>query len=55
MRNRYLGQADSRRSTFDLTAPLTSIEQASILNSGGLTNDLDKGPTDGDPSFKKRD
>lgn len=55
MRNRYLGQADSRRGTFDLTAPLTSIEQASILNSGGFTNDLDKGPTDGAPSFKKRD
>ena len=55
LRNRYLGDADSRRGTADLTAPLNSIEQASVLKSGGFTNDLDKGPTDGDPSFKKRD
>lgn len=55
LRNRYLGDADSRRGTTDITAPLTSIEQASILSSGGFTNDLDKGPTDGNPAFKKRD
>ncbi|NML91177.1 MULTISPECIES: conjugal transfer protein TraG N-terminal domain-containing protein [unclassified Sphingobium] len=55
IRNRYLEQADSRRGTFDLMAPLSSIEQTSILNSGGFTNDLDKGPMDGNPAFKKRD
>lgn len=55
LRNRYLGEADSRRGTTDLTAPINSIEQASILRSGGFSNDLDHGPADGNSAFKKRD
>jgi conjugal transfer mating pair stabilization protein TraG len=55
LRNRYLGEADSGRGTADITAPVTSFEQASILNSGSFSNDLDRGPMDGDPAFKKRD
>ncbi|PZU12138.1 MAG: conjugal transfer protein TraG [Sphingobium sp.] len=55
LRNRYLGSADSRRGTTDISAPLTSLEQSSILKSGGFSNDLDRGPHDGDSSFKTRD
>ena len=54
LRNRYLGQADSGRGTADITAPLTSIEQSSILNKGRFTTDLANGPFDGDSSYKKR-
>ncbi|MFX8090507.1 hypothetical protein ABTK75_19515, partial [Acinetobacter baumannii] len=31
LRNRYLEQADSGRGTADVTGPLTSIEQSSVL------------------------
>jgi conjugal transfer mating pair stabilization protein TraG len=54
LRNRYLGEADSGRGTADVTGPLTSIEQSSILGSGRFSNDLDNGPFDGDSGFKKR-
>ncbi len=55
LRNRYLGEADSARGTADLTSPLTSWEQSSLLSTGRFSNDLANGPFDGDPSFKKRD
>jgi conjugal transfer mating pair stabilization protein TraG len=54
LRNRYLEQADSGRGTMQVTAPLTSMEQSSILSSGRLLMDRDHGPADGDPSFKER-
>lgn len=54
LRNRYLRQADSGRGTDDITGPLTSIEQRSILNSGRFSTDLNHGWTDGDSEFKER-
>lgn len=54
LRNRYLEQADSGRGTADITGPLTSIEQSSLLRSGNFSTDLKDGPQDGDPSFKER-
>lgn len=54
LRNRYLEQADSGRGTADVTGPLTSIEQSSVLRSGTFSTDLDHGPQDGDPTFKER-
>lgn len=54
LRNRYLGDADSGRATFDITGPLTSIEQSSVLKSGRFSNDIDGSPGDGDSNFKKR-
>ncbi|MBB6122866.1 conjugal transfer protein TraG N-terminal domain-containing protein [Sphingobium subterraneum] len=54
LRNRYLEQSDSGRGTADVTGPLTSIEQSSVLRSGRFSDDLEKGPLDGDPSFKER-
>ncbi|QUT07667.1 conjugal transfer protein TraG N-terminal domain-containing protein [Sphingobium phenoxybenzoativorans] len=54
LRNRYLEQADSGRGTADVTGPLTSIEQSSVLRSGTFSTDLEHGPQDGDPSFKER-
>lgn len=54
MRNRYLQDADSGRATFDITGPLTSIEQNSVLKSGRFSNDLNNSFGDGDNSFKKR-
>ena len=54
LRNRYLRQADSGRGTDDITGPLTSIEQRSILSSGRFSTDLGQGWTDGDSEFKDR-
>jgi len=54
LRNRYLEQADSARGTADVTGPLTSLEQSSVLGSGRFSNDLANGPFDGDASFKRR-
>ncbi|MDO6415454.1 conjugal transfer protein TraG N-terminal domain-containing protein [Sphingomonas sp. BIUV-7] len=54
LRNRYIEDADSGRGSFDLTAPVTSIEQNSVLRSGRFSNDLASGPFDGDPEFKER-
>ena len=53
LRNRYLGDADSGRGVVDLAAPMTSMEQVSILKSGRLSTDLKSGPFDGNPDFKK--
>jgi conjugal transfer mating pair stabilization protein TraG len=54
LRNRYLGEADAGRATFDATGPVTSADQASILSSGRFSLDVDGSPGDGDSSFKKR-
>jgi len=54
LRNRYLEQADSGRGTADITGPLTSIEQSSILRTGSFSTDMENGPLDGDPTFKER-
>ena len=54
LRNRYLEQADSGRGTADITGPLTSIEQSSVLKTGRFSDDLASGPFDGDPHFKER-
>ncbi len=54
LRNRYLRQADASRGTDDITGPLTSIEQRSVLNSGSFSTDLDNGWTDGNSEFKER-
>ncbi|MDB5579406.1 MAG: conjugal transfer protein TraG, partial [Bradyrhizobium sp.] len=54
LRNRYLENADSGRGTFDYVAPLTSMEQSSVLGSGRLSGDRDHSSGDGDPSFKTR-
>ena len=54
LRNRYLEQAESGRGTADITGPLTSIEQSSVLRTGRFSNDLENGPFDGDASFKER-
>ena len=54
LRNRYLRQADAGRGTVDVTGPITSMEQSSILSSGRLLFDRDNGMADGNPSFKER-
>lgn len=54
LRNRYLGDADAGRATFDATGPITSIDQNAILKSGRFSLDIDGSPGDGDSSFKKR-
>lgn len=53
LRNRYLGDADSARGVVDPTAPITSIEQSSLLNHGRFSTDLSSGPFDGARAFKK--
>lgn len=54
LRNRYLGQADAGRGTADITGPITSVEQSSLLRSGRFSNDLQNGPLDGDPPYKEK-
>jgi conjugal transfer mating pair stabilization protein TraG len=55
LRNRYLREADSGRGTFDINAPVTSLEQSSVLSKGRLSTDPAKGISDGDEAFKARD
>lgn len=55
LRNRYLDQADSARGTADITAPVTSWEQSSVIETGRFSTDFEHGPFDGNPDFKKRD
>ena len=55
LRNRYLGQADAGRGTTDINAPVTSLEQSSLLRNGRFSTDIGNGLFDGDPTFKKRD
>lgn len=53
LRNRYLADADSGRGVVDVTAPVTSLEQSSLLSRGRFSTDMASGPFDGDPQFKK--
>lgn len=53
LRNRCLGDADSGRGVVDVTAPVTSLEQSSLLNRGRFSTDMNAGIFDGDPHFKK--
>ena len=53
LRSRYLDQADSARGTIDITGPMTSLEQSTILSKGRFSTDLANGPFDGDNSHKK--
>lgn len=54
LRNRYLEQADAARGTLDPSAPITSMEQSSIIRTGRMSLDPAGGPTDGDAAFKTR-
>jgi conjugal transfer mating pair stabilization protein TraG len=54
LRNRYLQDADDGRATFDITGPLTSVEQNSVLSRGSFSTDIKGSLGDGDSSFKKR-
>jgi len=54
LRNRYLENASSGRSTWDWAAPVTSAEQSTILDSGRFSTDRDHGSGDGDPTHKVR-
>lgn len=54
LRNLYLEQADSARGTADIEAPVTSVEQSSILSRGRFSDDIPDGPFDGDPTWKER-
>ncbi|MDF0491101.1 conjugal transfer protein TraG N-terminal domain-containing protein [Sphingobium sp. H39-3-25] len=54
LRNRYLTQSSSGRGVGDWSAPLTGIEQRSILDTGRFSDDLDHSSRDGDAEFKKR-
>lgn len=54
LRNRYLRQADSARGLPDITAPLTSWAQQSLVSKGRFAEDLENGPFDGDPTYKER-
>ncbi|MEZ0136782.1 conjugal transfer protein TraG, partial [Novosphingobium sp. NRRL B-2648] len=47
LRNRYLDDADNGRATFDVTGPLSSLEQNSVLRTGRFSNDIDGSPADG--------
>lgn len=53
IRNRYLGDADSGRGVVDPIAPLTSLEQSTLLDRGRFSTDFSAGPFDGNPDFKK--
>ncbi|WP_232495515.1 conjugal transfer protein TraG N-terminal domain-containing protein [Novosphingobium kaempferiae] len=52
LRNRYLKDADDGRATFDITGPLTSLEQNSVLSKGTFSTDVHGSAVDGDSSFK---
>jgi conjugal transfer mating pair stabilization protein TraG len=54
LRNRYLREGDAGRGTFDITSPVTSLEQSSLLNTGRFSTDIDRGPGDGNSEFKGR-
>ena len=54
LRNRYLDEASSGRGTWDWVAPVTSMEQTTILESGRFSTDRDQSSGDGDPSHKTR-
>jgi conjugal transfer mating pair stabilization protein TraG len=47
LRARYLEDARAGRGTADITAPITSMDQSSILNTGRFSLDPENGPGDG--------
>jgi conjugal transfer mating pair stabilization protein TraG len=47
LRSRYLEDARAGRGTTDVTGPITSIDQRSILSTGRFQLDLDNSPEDG--------
>lgn len=53
LRKRYLGDVTSGREVTDVTAPLTPLEQSSLLNSDRFSTDMASAAFDGDPQFKK--
>jgi conjugal transfer mating pair stabilization protein TraG len=53
LRDRYLEDADAGRGTADVTAPLTSIEQSSVLRTGSFSTDIRGSPFDGDATSEK--
>jgi conjugal transfer mating pair stabilization protein TraG len=54
LRMRYLNDADAGRGTFDVTGPLTSLEQSSLLNSGRFSTDRKGNPDDGNNNAENR-
>lgn len=54
LRNRYLEQAAEGHGVIDATAPLTSLEQRQIRNTGRFNGDRNTGWGDDDPEFRKR-
>ncbi|WBO21761.1 conjugal transfer protein TraG N-terminal domain-containing protein [Sphingomonas abietis] len=54
LRNKYLAESASGRSTWDWAAPITSIEQKSVLSTGRFRSDRDQSSDDGDPTFRNR-
>jgi conjugal transfer mating pair stabilization protein TraG len=54
LRNRYLENSDSGRGTWDYAAPISSMEQSSVLRGGRFSTDLDRSNGDGDPAYKTR-
>ncbi|PKP86017.1 MAG: conjugal transfer protein TraG, partial [Alphaproteobacteria bacterium HGW-Alphaproteobacteria-16] len=54
LRNRYLENADSGRGTWDYSAPITSMEQSSVLKGGRFSTDREHSNGDGDPTYKVR-
>ena len=54
LRNRYLENSASGRSTWDYAAPVTSSEQSSVLKGGRFTTDRDHSSGDGDPAYRER-
>jgi conjugal transfer mating pair stabilization protein TraG len=54
LRNRYLQESSSGRGTWDYAAPITSMEQSSILEGGRFTTDRDRSAGDGDPTYRTR-
>lgn len=54
LRTRYINDVGAGRGTFDITGPLTSLEQSSILKSGGFSTDRQDSSDDGDDNAGKR-
>lgn len=54
LRSRYLQDSASGRGTWDYAAPITSMEQSSILEGGRFTTDRDRSAGDDDPTYRTR-
>lgn len=53
LRSRYLNQANDGRGTVDLSAPITSAEQSSLMRKGRFLLDPSQGPGDGNSQTKE--